>query len=202
VVVPNADNEALTRLLQSWRNGDDSAATRLLGSVYGDLRRIAGSYMRHERPSHTLQATALVHEAWMRLSQSPNPPAANREQFFRAMAAYMRRQLVDHARRRSADKRGAGARPVDLDDPAAILAAASDAGPGDVEAQYAALDAALAQLAAEHPRASQVLELRFFADKSIEETAAALGIATGTVKRDFAFARSYLVARLGDTALD
>ena len=197
-----SDSEALTRLLESWRNGDDGAATRILGTVYGDLRRIAGSYMRHERPSHTLQATALVHEAWMRLAQSPNPPVANREQFFRAMAAYMRRQLVDHARRRTADKRGAGVRPVDLDDLAAAPAMAAPTSIDDVEAQYADLDDALARLSDEHPRAAQVLELRFFADKSIEETAAALGIATGTVKRDFAFARSYLVARLGANPLD
>lgn len=194
----NRDDQALTELLQSWRNGDDNAATRLLGTVYGDLRRIAGSYMRHERPSHTLQATALVHEAWMRLSQSPNPPAANREQFFRAMAAYMRRHLVDHARRRGAEKRGAGLRAIDLDDPAAILAAAAEAEGADVESQFAALDDALGRLSAEHPRAARVLELRFFGNKSIEETADMLGVASGTVKRDYAFARSYLVTKLQD----
>lgn len=91
------DGAALTRLLQSWRNGDEEAANKLLRGVYGDLRRIAGSYMRNDRASHTLQATALVHEAWMRLSRGPSHPVANREQFFRAMAAHMRRQLVDHA---------------------------------------------------------------------------------------------------------
>jgi len=195
-----ADNLALTLLLESWRNGDSDAAAQLLGAVYGDLRRIAGSYMRDERSSHTLQATALVHEAWIRLAQSPNPPVANREQFFRAMAAYMRRQLVDHARRRNANKRGSGVRPVDLDGAAAVLLATRDETAAQLEADLAGLDAALAQLSAEHPRAAKVLELRFFGNRSVEETAAELGVASGTVKRDFAFARSYLIARLAPDA--
>jgi RNA polymerase sigma-70 factor, ECF subfamily len=195
-----ANGPALTELLQSWRKGDQDAAGQLLGAVYGDLRRIAGSYMRHERPSHTLQATALVHEAWMRLSQAANPPVANREQFFRAMAAYMRRQLVDHARRRGAGKRGAGMHPVDLNDSVALLAAPADDGGAMLEADLGRLDAALAQLAADHPRAAKVLELRFFGNKSVEETAIELSVGSGTVKRDFAFARSYLVSRLAPSA--
>lgn len=190
-----SDKPALTQLLQSWRSGNDDAAAQLLGSVYTDLRRIAGGYMRHERGGHTLQATALVHEAWMRLSQAPDPPVANREQFFRAMAAYMRRQLVDHARRRGADKRGGGQRPVDLDDAGELPAPVDDA-QASRESELAGLDDALARLAADHPRAARVLELRFFANRSIEETAEALGIATGTVKRDFTFARTFLIARL------
>jgi RNA polymerase sigma factor (TIGR02999 family) len=189
----------LTLLLQDWRRGNEEAASRLLGAVYGDLRRIAGGYMRHERPSHTLQATGLVHEAWMRLSQSPNPPVADREQFFRAMAAYMRRYLVDHARRRSAEKRGAGAHAVELDDWNEVLAAAPQDS-GTTEEEFARLDAAIAALTAAHPRPARVLELRFFGNLSIEETATQLGIASGTVKRDFAFARSFLMARLAEGA--
>jgi RNA polymerase sigma-70 factor, ECF subfamily len=186
----------LTRLLQRWRGGDPQAASQLLGVVYRDLRRIAGKYMRGERPSHTLQATALVHEAWLRLAQSPNPPIAAREQFFRAMAAHMRRQLVDHARRRHAAKRGDGAPAVDLDESVAMLAAHVPDADEDLEADLVRLDAALAELASAHARAARVLELRFFANKSVEETAADLRIATGTVKRDFAFARSFIIARM------
>lgn len=185
----------LTQLLDRWRQGEEAAASQLLGVVYRDLRRIAGKYMRGERPSHTLQATALVHEAWMRMSQSPNPPVANREQFFRAMAAYMRRQLVDHARRRQAVKRGAAANAVELDDSVLLLAAPA-VEPGHVEADLTRLDSALAELAAAQPRAARVLELRFFGDKSIDDVADELGIASGTVKRDFAFARSFLISRM------
>jgi RNA polymerase sigma factor (TIGR02999 family) len=189
------ENPDLTQLLDQWRQGDEAAASRLLGVVYRDLRRIAGKYMREERPSHTLQATALVHEAWVRMAQSPNPPVAGREQFFRAMAAYMRRQLVDHARRRGAVKRGAAANAVELDDEVMLLAAPTT-GSADLEADLIRLDAAIAELAASQPRAAKVLELRFFGDKSIEEVAEELGIASGTVKRDFAFAKSFLISRL------
>lgn len=189
------DKIDLTQLLDQWRQGDQDAASQLLGVVYRDLRRIAGKYMRGERPSHTLQATALVHEAWLRMSHSPNPPVAGREQFFRAMAAYMRRQLVDHARRRGAVKRGAAANALELDDEV-MLISAPEAPSGDGEADLNRLDAALAELAASQPRAARVLELRFFADKSIEDVAEELGVASGTVKRDFAFAKSFLLSRL------
>jgi RNA polymerase sigma factor (TIGR02999 family) len=189
------DNPDLTHLMDKWRQGDEAAASQLLGAVYRDLRRIAGKYMRGERASHTLQATALVHEAWVRMAQSPNPPVAGREQFFRAMAAYMRRQLVDHARRRGAVKRGAAANAVELDE-AVMLLAAPAAETGDVEADLTRLDAAIAELASSQPRAAKVLELRFFGDKSIEEVAEELGMASGTVKRDFAFAKSFLISRL------
>src|SRR5262245_62034670 len=132
----------LTELLQHWRQGDEEAASLLLGVVYRDLKRIAGKYMRGERPSHTLQATALVHEAWLRLSHSPAPPVASREQFFRAMAAYMRRHLVDHARRRQAIKRGVGIPAVDLNDSVAILASSAPEPDAELETQLTQLDAA------------------------------------------------------------
>jgi RNA polymerase sigma factor (TIGR02999 family) len=187
----------LTELLDQWRRGDEAAASLLLGAVYRDLRRIAGKYMRGERPSHTLQATALVHEAWVRLAQSPNPPVAGREQFFRAMAAYMRRHLVDHARRRQAVKRGSAVPAVDIDDSVVLLASPTGESAAALEAQLGSLDDALAALTEGHPRAAKVLELRFFANKSVEETAEELGVASGTVKRDFAFAKSFLIARIG-----
>lgn len=189
------ERDDLTTLLHRWRGGDSQAASELLGVVYRDLRRIAGKYMRGERPSHTLQATALVHEAWLRLAQSPNPPVAEREQFFRAMAAYMRRHLVDHARRRQAVKRGDGAPVGELDESVALLAAQVPDN-ADREADLSRLDTALQDLATAHPRAARVLELRFFANKSVEETAADLQVATGTVKRDFAFARAFVMARM------
>ena len=190
-----ADSADVTRLLEDWRAGDEGAASRLLGAVYRDLRRIAGKYMHGERAQHTLQATALVHEAWLRLAQSPNPPVADREQFMRAMAAYMRRHLVDHARRRRAVKRGVGVTPMNLDDSVAVLAAVPS-GDDDLEEEFSRLDAALAELTAAHPRAARVLELRFFGNKSVEETAAEIGVASGTVKRDFTFARTFLTSRL------
>jgi RNA polymerase sigma factor (TIGR02999 family) len=186
----------LTELLRHWRQGDEDAASQLLGVVYRDLRRIAGKYMRGERPSHTLQATALVHEAWMRLSRSPNAPVASREQFFRAMAAYMRRHLVDHARRRQAVKRGVGTPAVDINDSVALLATPAPESDVHLEEELTQLDAALAELNASHPRAAKVLELRFFGNKSIDEAAEALSVASGTVKRDFAFARSFLLSRM------
>ena len=190
------ERDDLTTLLQRWRGGDVQAASQLLGVVYRDLRRIAGKYMRGERPSHTLQATALVHEAWLRLAQSPNPPVAEREQFFRAMAAYMRRHLVDHARRRQAIKRGDGAPMAELDESVALLAAQTAGDGADLEADLSRLDTALQDLGTAHPRAAKVLELRFFANKSVEETAAELEVATGTVKRDFAFAKAFILARM------
>jgi RNA polymerase sigma factor (TIGR02999 family) len=179
----------LTSMLERWRQGDEEAASELLSVVYADLRRIAGSYMRHERGHHTLQATALVHEAWMRLSSRGAPPSANRQEFFRAMAAYMRRHLIDHARRRSAAKRSA-----DLVEPKTSDHPASDA--PSIETDLSALDSALAALAQSHPRCARVLDLRFFGHRSIEETATELGVGTGTVKRDYVFARAFLSAKI------
>ena len=189
-----SDPANLTLLLERWRDGDEDAAAQLLREVYGDLRRVAGAYMQRERPDHTLQATALLNEAWLRLAQSAAPPIADRHQFFRAMAAYMRRHLVDHARRRNADKRGGGREADSLDDgrvePAAPMT------PEDGEAQLQALDRAMDNLRRAHPRAAKVVELRVFAGQSIDEVAAALSLGSGTVKRDFAFAKSFLLAEL------
>ena len=179
----------LTQLLERWRGGDDKAASELLSVVYADLRRIAGGYMRHERRDHTLQATALVHEAWMRLSSRGAPPSANRQDFFRAMAAYMRRHLVDHARRRSAGKRKPQALQQDRHEPLAPDGQS-------IEADFAALDGALAALAESHPRCARVLDLRFFGRRSLEETSTELGVSTATVKRDYIFARTFLAARM------
>jgi|SRR5688500_1109683 len=187
----------LTTFIERWQRGDDDAAAELLGAVYDDLQRIAGGYMRRERSAHTLQATALLHEAWLRLSQQSAPVLSNREEFFRAMAAYMRRHLVDHARRRNADKRGGGLAPVDFEDVAPSLAAAPVSELETIEPELEQLDRALEKLAGVYPRAARIIELRMFAGKSVEEVAAALTISTGTVKRDFALGKEFLLAELG-----
>jgi RNA polymerase sigma factor (TIGR02999 family) len=179
----------LTILLDRWRQGDENAASELLREVHRDLRRVAAGYLRGERADHTLQPTALLNEAWIRLAQSKTPPVADRQQFFRAMAAYMRRHLVDHARRRNADKRGAGGARADFDE--AELRAASPE-PEDSEAELQQLERALENLRLAHPRAAKVVELRFFAGKSVEDVASELSLGTGTIKRDFAFAKTFI----------
>lgn len=186
------DTRDLTVLLKRWRQGDGEAAAELLREAYGDLHRVASGYMRGEREEHTLQATALLNEAWIRLARSRTPPVEDRQQFFRAMAAYMRRHLVDHARRRRADKRGGGQPHVDLDD----VHAGEDPAGDDAELQLQQLDQALETLRRAHPRAARVVELRFFAGKPVEEVAELLSVSTGTVKRDFAFAKAFLLDEL------
>jgi len=177
----------VTRLLGAAGSGDRAALEKLYVQVYDELRRLAESRLRRERPGHTLQPTALVNEAYMRLS----PDASvweNRRHFFGAAAQAMRRILVDHARQKQADKRYGGARVTlaDLD----IRAPEEDM---DVVAVSDALDV----LAQEDPRLSEVVSLRFFAGMSVEETARALDVAPITVKRDWAFARAWLCERIG-----
>jgi RNA polymerase sigma factor (TIGR02999 family) len=177
----------VTRLLDAAGSGDRAALDRLYGQVYDELRRLAESRLRRERAGHTLQPTALVNEAYLRL----NPDRSsweNRRHFFGAAAQAMRRILVDHARQKLADKRAAGARVTlsDLD----IAAPEEDL---DVLAVNDALDV----LAQEDPRLSEVVSLRFFAGMSVEETARALDVSPITIKRDWAFARAWLCERIG-----
>jgi RNA polymerase sigma-70 factor, ECF subfamily len=177
----------VTRLLGAAGSGDRAALEQLYVQVYDELRRLAESRLRSERSGHTLQPTALVNEAYLRLS----PDAAsweNRRHFFGAAAQAMRRILVDHARQKLAAKREAGARVTlaDLD----IQAPEADL---DVVAVSDALDV----LAQEDPRLSEVVSLRFFAGMSVEETARALDVSPITVKRDWAFARAWLCERIG-----
>ena len=186
----------LTELLRHWRQGDEDAASQLLGVVYRDLRRIAGKYMRGERPSHTLQATALVHEAWMRLSRSPNAPG-------RQPRAVLPRHGCLHAppsRRscatpsgREAGCRHAGGRHQRLGSAArhpGLRIGRSPRGGADTPRRSPGRAQCLP------PESAKVLELRFFGNKSIDEAAEALSVASGTVKRDFAFARSFLLSRM------
>jgi RNA polymerase sigma factor (TIGR02999 family) len=177
----------LTLLLKAACSGDREANARLYEAVYAELRRIAGANLRRETPGHTLQPTALVNEAYLRLA--PTCSFENRRHFFAAAAESMRRILVDHARKRRSDKRGGGLERVTL---SGIEVASGDGG-----LDVLAVDAALTQLAAARPRLAELVNLRCFAGMSIEEAAAALGVSPATVKRDWAFARAWLAERLG-----
>jgi RNA polymerase sigma factor (TIGR02999 family) len=177
-----------TDLLLAWGQGDVGAFDRLAPLVYSELRRLAQRYMGRERPGHTLQATALVNEAYMRLVVIKQVRWQNRAHFFAMAARMMRRILVDSARARGNDKRGGGARRVEFDE---ALAVANELGPDLV-----ALDEALTTLETVHPRKSQVVELRFFGGLSLEEAAEALHVSTDTVKRDWRFAKLWLLREL------
>lgn len=184
---PSDDNEALpvTQLLQEWQQGNRAAEADVAGAVHAELKRIAASRLRRERGDHTLQPTALVNEAWMRLSRVKSD-WQNRTQFLGAAAVAMRRILVEHARRRNAVKRGDGAVKVPLDDALDAIRAPM---PDD---RLLALDVALTRLERLDPRQARIVELRYFSGLSIEETAALLDISTGTVKREWAAARAWL----------
>jgi RNA polymerase sigma factor (TIGR02999 family) len=188
----SARPSSITHLLHAWRAGDSSAADRLLAATYNDLRLIARRLMQRERGSHTLQATALVHEAYLRLTRGAAPDLGSRDAFFAAMAAHMRRHLVDHARRRGAAKRGGGVARVPFDD--AIHGRRDPS--GSPERFFESLDRALDALAAEHPRCAEVIRLRFLAGLSVEDAARRLGLSSGTIKRDLAFGRAWLLRRL------
>lgn len=177
----------VTRLLEQLRAGSQDVAEQLVPLVYNELRRIAGAQMRREQPGHTLQATALVHEAYMRLAG--DVPAQNRAHFFAIAAHTMRQILLDYARRRHAGKRGgAGARKVDLD--AELLVG------GDTLEDVIAIDEALERLAQIDPRQSRLVELRFFAGLDVEEAAEVMGISATTMKREWRSAKAWLQKEL------
>jgi RNA polymerase sigma factor (TIGR02999 family) len=180
----------VTELLARWHRGDRDALAELMPLVYGELRRLAQHYMRREHGDHTLQPTALVHEAYLRLVGNDRRPFNNRVHFYGAAAQAMRRILVDHARRRRAQKRG--------DDPAMVSLDSIDAGV-DLRRDIVALDEALTRLAAEAPQPARVVELRYFGGLSIDETAEVLGVAPATVKRHWTFARAWLHRALTPT---
>ncbi|MEP7380822.1 MAG: sigma-70 family RNA polymerase sigma factor [Gemmatimonadota bacterium] len=173
----------VTRLLVDLQRGADGAADELVPLVYGELHKLAVHYMRAERDDHTLQPTALVHEAYMRLVDQRNASWQNRSHFFGIAAQAMRRILVDHARRKRAGKREGGDR-VTLDESVAEAPQRS--------VDLIALDDALNKLAALDPRQARVVELRFFGGLDIDQTAESLGISPATVKRDWTFARAFL----------
>lgn len=173
----------VTRLLLDLQQGREGAADALVPVVYAELHDLAVHYMRGERDSHTLQPTALVHEAYMRLVDQRNASWQNRSHFFGIAAQAMRRILVDHARRKRASKREGGER-VTLDESVAEAPQRS--------VDLIALDDALLKLAALDPRQARVVELRYFGGLDIEQTAESLGISPATVKRDWTFARAFL----------
>ncbi len=184
--------EGVTQLLVDWSNGDPGALERLTPLVYGELKRLAARYMRRERSDHTLQCTALVHEAYLRLIDQRRVAWQNRAHFFGVAAQLIRRILVDHARGQHAAKRGAGARKLPLED---ILET-----PRQRPLDLVALDDALETLARIDPQQSRVVELRFFAGLSIEETAEVLHISPATVKRDWTAAKAWLYRDLSGRA--
>ena len=183
-----AETHAFTALLRAWGSGDPQASDSLVRLVYDELRRQARLALRHENEGHTLQPTALVHEAWLRLGGQSGARWESRTQFFAIAAQMMRRVLLDHARTRHAQKRGAGAVQVSLGD------ADRNAQPGEEPdvLDVIALDDALARLAIMDPRKARLVELRYFAGLSTPEAAAALGVSTATVAREWAVARMWL----------
>ena len=180
--------ETVTRLLEEVRQGDTAALGRLLPLVYAELHNIAGRHMRRERDNHTLQPTALVHEAFLRLTGGQPIAFSDRAHFMRTASQAMRRVLVDHARARQAAKRGNGLR-VTLDEGLVEAAPARDL-------DMLVLDDALVRLEAADPRWAQVVELRFFAGLEVTEVAEVLGVSPATVKRDWQFARAWLAREL------
>jgi RNA polymerase sigma-70 factor, ECF subfamily len=185
---------AVTELLRAWGAGDVQASESLVRLVYAELRRQAELALRREH-GHTLQPTALVHEAWLRLGDQQDARWENRTQFFAIAAQMMRRVLLDHARARHALKRGGGAVQVSLGDRDFSIAqsgAPPNGGAPIDPVDVIALDDALARLAVIDPQKARLVELRYFAGLSIPETAAALGVSTATVGREWAIARMWL----------
>jgi len=183
-----------TALLLAWNRGEPEAFDALLPLVYDELRRVAGHYMNRERPDHTLQATALVNEAYLRLIEVKKVQWQNRAHFFAMASRLMRRILVDAARSRDYQKRGGGLAVLSLDD--ALIVPCE---PGE---DLVALDEALTALAAVDARKSQVVEMRFFGGLDIDETAEALRVSRDTVKRDWQVAKLWLLRELGGGARD
>jgi RNA polymerase sigma factor (TIGR02999 family) len=178
----------VTNLLLSWRQGDAAALDRLVPLVYDELRRVARRHLRRESPGHALQATALVHEVYLRLVDVNRMTLASRAHFFGVAATLMRQIVVDYARRQRADKRGGGVTVISLDE--ALPA------PWTSSVDVLALNEALDVLDAVDARQCRVVELRFFAGLTIDEAATALGISPATVEREWAFAKAWLYRRL------
>ena len=188
-----AENAAVSGLLRAWSDGDRAALDRLTPIVYDELRRLASRYMRSERTGHSLQTTALVNEAYMRLVDYKNMQWQNRAHFFAVSAQLMRRILVDHARRHNL-KRGGGVQHVSFEDTAEVG--------GDRAADLVALDDAMHALARIDPRKVQVVEMRFFGGLSVEETAEVLKVSPVTVMRDWNTAKAWLYRELTGEATD
>ncbi len=182
------EGQEVTILLTALTRGDDGAASKLIPVVYAELRRLAGSYMRRERVDHTLQATALVHEAYLKLVEQRSVNWQGRAHFFGVAAQIMRRILIDYARGHSREKRGGEQKKVSLDDAFVFCEQQAD--------ELLAVDDSLNRLAEIDPRQARVVELRFFGGLSVEEAAEVLGVSPKTVKRDWSVAKAWLYADL------
>ena len=186
--------ENITQLLIEWSKGDQKALDKLMPLVYSELRRLAGNYLRRERPGHTLQPTALVNEAYLKLIDQKSARWQNRAQFYGVAAQLMRRILVDHARQHQAAKRGGS------DQQRLSITSAGQLGAEQLASKPAidllALHEALEELAIIDPQQSRIVELKFFGGLSIEETAEVLGIGHATVERDWKMARAWLRRKL------
>jgi len=183
-----AASDQITQLLSEWKNGDRSKFDALFQLVYDELRVIASNYMRRERIDHTLQTTALVNEAYIKLVAKPGPAFENRVYFFAIAAKVMRQILIDHARTRGYGKRGGGAAKFSLDE-TAILS-------NERGQELVALDEALKKLGSLDPRKADVVELRFFGGLTIDETADFLRVSRNTVKRDWEMAKAWLYQQI------
>jgi RNA polymerase sigma factor (TIGR02999 family) len=186
-----AGDASVTDLLQAWAQGDRNAFDRLTPLVYGELQRLAGAYLRRERPDHTLSPTELVSEAFLRLVGGEHPAYEHRVQFFAVAARHMRRILIDHARRRTAGKRGGRDRPVTLDE--GLVA-------GGRPEELVALDDALEALAAVDERKARAVELHYFGGMSHKEIAAVLSVHENTVARDLRLAQAWLHRHMMEAA--
>ena len=185
---PPQQEHEITQLLAEWREGNQAALDDLYPLVYDELHRLARRYMSRERKGHTLQTTALINEAYVRLVDQRNVHWANRSHFFAISAQIMRRILIDHARRYAYAKRGGGARQVSLDETATVVS-------GDLS-EFLRLDEALKSLEELDPRRSQVVELKYFGGLNNDEIAGVLKISKNTVIRDWNMARAWLYRQL------
>jgi len=188
MTTPSSPRQEVTQLLVEWRGGDQRALERLFPLVQPELHRLVHHYMRGERAGHTLQTTAILNEAYLRLVDDTTPPWQNRTHFVAAAARLMRRIMVDHARERQSLKRGGGALKITLDEAALVTESRSD--------ELLALDEALETLAAQDPRKSQIVELRYFGGLTVEETAEFLDTSPRTVQREWTMAKAWLYRAL------
>jgi RNA polymerase sigma factor (TIGR02999 family) len=184
----DSSQQEVTRLLVNWSNGDEKALDELTPLVYGELRRLAQRFLRRERPDHTLQSTALVHEAFLRLIDQRSVHWQNRAHFYGVSAQLIRRILVDYARARRTEKRGADVIKLSLDEALGVSEKR--------DLDLIALDDALDNLARLDPQQSRIVELRFFTGLSIEETAEVIGVSPATIKREWVTAKALLYREL------
>jgi len=188
MTTPSPPRQEVTQLLDDWSGGDERALDKLVPLMQPELHRLAHHYMSRERAGHTLQTTAILNEAYLRLVDNPQPSWQNRTHFMAAAAQLMRRIMVDHARKRYSLKRGAGALRVTLDEAAWVTETRSE--------ELLALDEVLDELTAQDPRKSHIVELRYFGGLTVEETAEFLKLSPRTVEREWTMAKAWLYRAL------